>query len=69
MLIWLYNWWLCFNEPGALHRTKIEFFRKAKEAKLANCNALWSVAKVFYQDGLIVEDLDKLIASVKGEMA
>ncbi len=67
MLILLYNWWLCLNEPKALHETKIEFFKKAKAAGVKECVALWEIAKVFYQNSLAIEDLDRIIADAKGE--
>ena len=65
MLTQLFNWWLCLGEPSALHETKIEFFKKAKEAKVKDCKALWALVKMFYPNSLACQDIDQIIASVR----
>ncbi len=69
MLSLFFNWWLCRNEPKGLHETKIKFFKKAKEAGVKECVALWEIAKAFYPNSLATEDLDRIIAGAKGETA
>ena len=46
------NWWLCLGEPKVLHKTKIEFFKKTKEAKIKHASVLWSLVKVLYPTNL-----------------
>ncbi len=66
MLKQLLDWWLCFGEPVVLHQTKIEFFKKAKEAKVKHTAHLWDLAKTLYPNTLAIEDIDYIIASATG---
>lgn len=61
------NWWLCLGEPKVLHKTKIEFFKKAKEAKIKHASVLWSLVKVLYPTGLTTINLDEIIADCAKE--
>ena len=65
MLTQLFNWWLCIGEPKALHKTKIEFFKKAKEAEIKYVSSLWELSKQLFSSSLAIENIDGIIASVK----
>ena len=65
MLTQLRNWWICIGEPEALHKTKIEFFKKAKEAEIKHVSFLWELSKQLFPSSLAIENIDGIIASVK----
>ena len=60
------NWWLCLNEPQLLHKTKIEFFKKAKEANIKHIELLWNLAKSLYPASLADGEIDEIISSARG---